>query len=141
MIKVWVDSSYDDKRNIVGVGIVVQDGNKRRTYSNWTKARSNNAGELIAIHIGSILTHGQGIIYTDSQTAINYINKQIKDKPRTTDQYLNHKECEYWACQIRRRGIKVEKIKAHQHNFQTHSIGNRLSDLLAAEGRGKFYER
>lgn len=141
MIKCWVDSSFDDKRGIVGLGIVIQDGNKRRTYSNWVRARSNNAGELIAIHVGSILTEGKGIIYTDSQNAINYINKQIKDKPRTQSQYLNHKECEYWACQIRRRGIKVEKIKAHQHNFQTHSIGNRLSDLLSKEGRGKFYER
>ena len=110
-------------------------------YSNWIKAHSNNEGELFAIHLASILTEGKGEIYTDSQVAISYIKGEIKDKPRTKEQYIRHKHCEFWAYQIRRRGIMPEKIKAHQKVYQTHSIGNRLADLLANEGRAKFYER
>lgn len=141
MIKAYCDSSFDDKKGIAGIGITIIDGQKRRTICNWIKCRTNNEAELFAIHLSSILTHGKGIIYTDSQTAISYINKEIKDKPRTKEQYLNHKHCEYWAYQIRRRGVKIEKIKAHTHNFQTHYIHNRQADLLAREGRAKFYER
>ena len=140
-IKCYCDSSFDEKRGIAGVGVVIEDGSKRRVVSNWIKARSNNEAELFAIHLASILTEGKGVIYTDSQTAIEYIKHDIKDKPRSLEQYIRHKHCEYWAYQIRRRGIIPEKIKAHQKTFQTHSIGNRLADLLANEGRAKFYER
>lgn len=141
MIKAYCDSSFDEKRGIAGIGIVIENGSKRRVVSNWIKVKSNNEAELAAIHIASILTEGQGVIYTDSQTALSYIEGSIKDKPRTTEQYIRHKHCEYYAYQIRNRGIKVEKIKAHQNVYQTHSLGNRLADLLANEGRAKFYER
>lgn len=140
-MKAYCDSSFDQKHKIAGIGVIIVEGEKRRSFSNYIKARSNNVGELYAIHLASILTEGKGVIYTDSQNAISYINREIKDKPRTKEQYMNHKQCEYWAAQIRRRGIKVEKIKAHQRKFQTHPIGNRLADLLAKEGRAKFYER
>lgn len=141
MIKAYCDSSFDDKNGIAGIGIVIENGSKRRVVSNWIKVKSNNEAELAAIHIASILTQGEGVIYTDSQTAIAYVEGNIKDKPRTTEQFIRHKHCEYYAYQIRKRGIKLEKIKAHQNNFQTHSLGNRLADLLAQEGRAKFYER
>lgn len=141
MIKAYTDSSYDEKRKIAGIGIVIENGSKRRVISNWIKAQSNNEAELFAIHLASILTEGKGEIYTDSQAAISYIKGEIKDKPRTHEQYIRHKHCEFWAYQIRKRGIMPKKIKAHQHKFQTHSMGNRMADLLANEGRAKFYER
>lgn len=141
VIKAYTDASFDEQRKVAGIGIVIRDGLKERVYSLWTKARTVNEAELYAIHMGSILTGGQGIIYTDSQTAISYIKGCIKDKPRTREQYINHMHCEFWAQQIRRRGIHVEKIKAHQKNYQTHSIGNRMADLLAMAGRGKYYEK
>ncbi len=140
-MKAFCDSSYDERKGIAGIGVVVQDGQKRKVYSNWIRASSNNEAELFAIHLASILTEGRGVIYTDSLTALSYINNEIQDKPRTKEQYIRHKMCEYWAYQIRRRGITVKKIKAHTHNFQTHSMGNRFADLAANEGRAKFYER
>lgn len=141
IIKAYCDSSFDEELGIAGIGIVIREGLKERTYSTFTPALSNNEGELFAIHLASILTEGKGIIYTDSQAAISYIKAWIKDKPRTKPQYIRHKRCEFWACQIRRRKIKVEKIKAHQTKYQTHCIGNRLADLLAQQGRAKYYER
>ena len=138
---VWTDASFDDRHEIAGIGVVIKNGQKRRTISNWIKARSINEAELFAIYIGAILSGGQGIVYSDSQTAISYIKKEIKDKPRTQSQFINHKHCEFWAYKIRKLGVRVEKIKAHTHNFKTHSIGNRMADLMASEGRGKFYER
>lgn len=145
-MKAYCDSSYDEKKRTAGIGIVIQDGNKRRTYSNWFPARSNNEGELFAIYISAILMNGRGTIYTDSQTALMYLNGEIKeDKMRSREQWLTHKQCKFWAYKIRLLlkggGGKAEKIKAHTHHFQTHSIGNRLADLMAKEGRSKFYER
>ncbi len=141
MIKAYCDSSFDEKLGIAGVGIIIDDGNKRRLVSNWISARSNNEAELFAIYLASILTEGQGVIYTDSQTAISYIETDIKDKPRNKEQFIRHKYCEYWAFKLRRRGVHPQKIKAHQHVFQTHSMGNRFADLAANEGRAKYYER
>lgn len=140
-MKTYVDASLDEKRKIAGIGICIVDGYKQKTYSVYIKARTINEAELFAIHLGSILSEGKGIIYTDSATAISYIQHQIKDKPRTKEQWLNHKYCEYWAYQIRRRKIAVEKIKAHLNRYQTHQLGNNMADLLAKAGRAKFYER
>ena len=141
MIKAYCDSSFDERLNVAGIGVVIREGEKERVYSTWTKCCSNNEGELFAIHLAGILTEGRGIIYTDSQTAISYIKSEIKDKPRTHEQYIRHKHCEYWARQIRCRNIQVEKIKGHEKKFQSHCMGNRLADLLAQAGRGKFYEK
>ena len=140
-MKVYTDASFDIKKQIAGIGIVIKDGLKERTHSNWVKARTINAVELIAIYVGGIFLDKSGDVYTDSQTAIGYIKNDIKDKPRNREQYLNHLECKYWACKIRKLGINVEKIKAHERTFQTHSIGNRMADLMAMSGRAKFYER
>lgn len=140
-MKAYVDSSFDELREIAGIGIIIIDGEKERVFSTFIKVKSNNEGELYAIHLASILTEGRGVIYTDSQTALSYINKEIKDKPRTKEQYIRHKQCEYWAAQIRRRCIQVEKIKGHQKKFQTHCMGNNLADLLAKTGLSKFYEK
>ena len=141
MIKAYCDSSFDEKRGIAGIGVIVEDGSKRRMVSNWIRARSNNEAELFAIYLADILTEGRGTIFTDSQTAISYVEHDIKEKPRTREQFIRHKYCEYWAKQIKRRGIATEKIKAHQKGFDVHSMGNRIADLLANEGRAKFYAR
>ena len=140
-VKAYCDSSFDERRQIAGIGIIIEQGTKKRVISNWIKARSNNEAELFAIHLAGILTENKGVIYTDSQVAIDYIEGRVKDKPRTKEQYMRHKQCEYWAYQIKRRDLAVKKIKAHQTVFQTHSMGNRLADLLANEGRAKYYER
>ncbi|MBQ9731866.1 MAG: hypothetical protein IJV97_02110 [Alphaproteobacteria bacterium] len=140
-MQVYCDSSFDEKRQIAGIGITIIDGQKRRTFSNWIKARTNNEGELFAIYLASILSEGKGIIYTDSQVAMSYVDNGIKDKPRTKEQFINHKCCEYWAYKIRKQNVILEKIKAHQKVFQLHPMGNRMADLLANEGRAKFYER
>ena len=118
MIKAYCDSSFDEKLGVAGIGIVIEKGCKRKLVSNWISAKSNNEAELFAIYLASILTEGQGIIYTDSQTAISYIEADIKDKPRNKEQFIRHKYCEYWACQIRRRGVHPQKIKAHQQVFR-----------------------
>ena len=97
-MQVYCDSSFDEKRQIAGIGITIIDGQKRRTFSNWIKAR-------------------------------------------TKEQFINHKCCEYWAYKIRKQNVILEKIKAHQKVFQLHPMGNRMADLLANEGRAKFYER
>ena len=140
-MRIYTDASFDIKGHIAGIGIVIKDGLKERTHSNWVKARTVNSAELIAIYIGGILSEQRGNVYTDSQTAISYIKNDIKEKPRNKEQYLNHLECKYWACKIRKLGVDVEKIKAHERTFQTHSIGNRMADLMANNGRAKFYER
>jgi len=141
MIKAYCDSSFDEKKGIAGIGVIIENGTKRKLISNWINARSNNEAELFAIYLADILTEGKGTIFTDSQTAIAYIEREIKDKPRTHEQFIRHKHCEYWACQIRNRGVHPQKIKAHQKVLQTHSIANRFADLAANEGRAKFYER
>ena len=150
-MRAYCDSSYDDKRKTAGIGVIIENGSERRVYSNWLPARSNNEGELFAIYVSVILMNGRGTIYTDSQTAISYIKGEIKeDKSRGRDQWLNHMYCKFWAYRIRNLMVKdengrcllnIDKVKAHQHNYHTHSIGNRLADLLAKEGRAKFYGR
>ena len=140
MIKAYCDSSFDSQKGIAGIGILVEDGSKRRVFSNWITAKSNNEAELFAVYLADILTEGRGVIYTDSQTAIAYIMGNLKEKARSQEQYIRHKHCEYWAYKIKNRGVNPEKIKAHTKVFQTHLIGNRFADLAANEGRAKFYE-
>lgn len=138
---IYTDASWDSKRNIAGIGIYVKDGEKERVFSNWVPALSINEAELAALYIGGILTGGKGKVYTDSQTALSYIRGEIKEKARTREQYIRHKRCEMWAYKIRKLSIFPEKIKAHQHTFQTHALGNRMADLLSQAGRAKFYEK
>ena len=140
---ITTDASYDDKKGIAGIGILVSKGQRRDLISNWCEAKSVNEAELKAIYLGCILAGGEPCeIVTDSQTALQYILHGVKDKPRTQEQYIRHKHCEFWAYKIRKfKNITFAKVKGHQHNFQTQSMGNRLADVLANEGRAKFYER
>ena len=37
--------------------------------------------------------------------------------------------------------VNIEKVKAHEKKYQKLSLGNNMADLLAKNGRAKFYER
>jgi ribonuclease HI len=142
---IWCDSSFDQRRKICGVGIYIKDGVKQKAISNWIPAENNNFGEMFGIYLAGILINGkQGKIHTDSQVAISYINREVKDKPRTGEQYIRHKQLELLAYKIRAvlpEGVEIVKTKAHTHHFQTDAMGNELSDILAKQGRTKFYGR
>jgi ribonuclease HI len=139
---IFVDSSFDDKKGIAGIGLYIKNGVKERCISNWIPTDNNNYSEMFGIYIASILMQGkQGTIYTDSQTALAYINNQVSDKPRTQEQYIRHQKMRVLAYKIRRLGCNIQKTKAHEKKFQRNSLGNNLADLLAKNGRAKFYER
>jgi ribonuclease HI len=140
MIEAFTDSSYDAKRNIAGIGIVFNKGIKERSISNFVKASSNNYGEMFAIYVAAIILHGKdATIYTDSQTALQYIDDNIKDKPRTHQQYIEHMHMKMMAYKIRRLGVSVAKVKAHSSAYKDKNIHNNMADLLAKYGRSKAY--
>lgn len=139
---IFVDSSFDEKRKVAGIGLYIKNGVKERCISNWIPVDNNNHAELFAIYIASILMNGkQGTIYTDSQNALAYINDQVKDKPRTREQYIRHMKMKVLAYKVRKLGCDIQKTKAHERKFQRNSLGNNMADLLAKNGRAKFYER
>lgn len=142
-MRIYTDASYDEKRKIAGIGILVCKGERRDLISNWCEAKSINEAELKAIYLACVLSGGEPCeIVTDSQTALQYIHEGVKDKPRTKEQYIRHKHCEFVAKKIKKfKNITFTKIKGHQKNFQVKSMGNRLADVLASEGRAKYYSR
>jgi ribonuclease HI len=144
-IDCFVDSSFDDHRKICGLGLYIRDGIKQKAISNWIPAENNNTGEMMAIYLSCILMNGkQGTIHTDSQVALSYIRGEIRDKPRTREQYIRHKQLELMAYKIRKalpEGVEIVKTKAHTHHFQTDAMGNELADVLAKSGRTRYYEQ
>ena len=141
-MEIFTDCSYDAKRKIAGIGILIKDGVKQKTISNWIPAPDNNFGEIWAVYLAGILMGGkEGTIYTDSQTALAYINNKVTEKPRTHEQYVRHQQMKLMGYKIRKLGIKAEWVKGHVHNFQKDAISNSLADLLAKQGRSKFYSR
>lgn len=145
-MKIYTDSSFNEKHGVAGIGCVIIDGEKRRVFSNWAKLDNNNLGELCAIYYALSIARGSPgphTIYTDSQTAIAYITGNIKDKPLNPAQQKNRLECRKWAYRINRimpADLKIEKVKAHTGHYQTHAINNAMADLLAKEGIVKFFE-
>lgn len=141
-MKVYVDSSFDDKRGVAGIGILLQDGLKQRAISTYLHCPSNNYGELFAIYLGAILTHGQGIIYTDSECALKYVKNEINpDKPRSREQYYNYQMMKVLAYKVRLLNPNVQKVKAHTGQMKFLSIGNAMADLLAKQGKCKYYQQ
>lgn len=138
---IYTDASYDNKRGVAGLGIVMSRGEKRRTISNWGHFKSINEAELFAIYQGVVLSGGEpATIITDSQAALDYINNSIKDKPRTREQYLRHKHCQFWAYKIRKfKNCIFEKVKAHLKDRKRKNIANNMADLMARDGLAKFY--
>lgn len=141
MVEVYTDASYDDNRHVCGMGIVIQDGVKQRTISNWCSADSVHYGEMFAIYMAAVLTNGKNAtIYTDSAVALAYINGEVKEeRPRSTSQYYMHQQMKVLAYKINKLNVNVEKVKAHTNNFKKKSIGNSLADVLAKQGRSKYY--
>lgn len=139
-MKCYVDSSFDLKKGVAGIGIVIENGEKQRIISNWIPCNSNNYGELYAIYIASILTSGQATIYTDSECALAYLNKKTnEERPRTYAQYVEHHKMRLLAYKIRRLNPNVQKVKAHTKQVKFLEIGNAMADLLAKQGRCKYY--
>ena len=139
-MKCYVDSSFDIKKGVAGLGIVIQKGEKQHIYSNWIPCGSNNYGELFAIYLAAILTNGQATIYTDSECALAYLNGRINnEKPRTYTQYIEHQKMKVLAYKIKRLNPNVQKVKAHTKQVKFLSIGNEMSDLLAKQGKCKYY--
>lgn len=135
---IYTDCSYNDKLGIAGIGLYIKDGVKRKTISSWMPATDNNIGEIWAIYIASILLSGKkGTIYTDSATALAYIKNEVKEKPRTREQFERHQRMRLIAYKIRRLNPNVEKVKGHDHRFQEVAISNAIADLLAKEGIAK----
>lgn len=142
MIKAYVDASFDEAKKVCGIGIFIQDGVKQRTISNWMHADSVNFGEMWAIYTACILLHGKdATVYTDSQTALQYLTQGVKDKPRTREQYIRHRQMQVLAYKIKKLGVAVDKVKAHQKACNKTNTSNGLADMLAKMGRAKFYDK
>lgn len=143
---IFVDSSFDEKKKVCGIGIAMQKGGVwRKPISLYISADSNNYGELFGCYIGAILSGGaKCTIYTDSQTALGYIHKEIKDKPFTSqEKYYRHQEMKVLAYKTRKVNPSITFVhtKGHRKYFQNNSIGNNMADILAKLGRAKFYEK
>lgn len=139
-MEIFCDCSFDSKNKIAGIGLLIKDGVKQRTISNWIQAPDNNFGEIWAVYQAAILMGGRdGVIYTDSQTALAYVQDRVKDKPRTREQYENHQRMRLMGYKIRKLKANVEWTKGHVGNFKQKSVDNALADCLAKQGRSKFY--
>lgn len=139
-MEIFCDCSFDSKNKIAGIGLLIKDGVKQKTISNWIQAPDNNFGEIWAVYQAAILMGGRdGVIYTDSQTALAYVQDRIKDKPRTREQYENHQRMRLMGYKIRKLKANVEWTKGHVGNFKQKSVDNALADCLAKQGRSKFY--
>jgi ribonuclease HI len=142
---IFTDSSYDQAHGIAGIGLYILNGVKQRAISNWIPAENNNYGEIFAIYQACILMNGhKGTIHTDSQIALAYINNEVKDKPRTREQYIRHNQMRLMAYKVRRalpEGVEIVKTKAHTRQMRREAMSNQLADNLAKFGVCKFYDR
>lgn len=140
-MKIFTDSSLDEKRGICGIGIYIVKGASNRTISHWIETNDNNYGELWAIYQAAILGFGKDCtIYTDSMTAISYINgNENIEKIRTQKQYIRHKRMQLLAYKIRRLKPNIIWTKGHLKYFQEIPIGNQIADNLSKQGRMKYY--
>lgn len=138
----YSDSSFDDKEKVAGIGVVVDKGIKLSPVSNWIPCEDNNYAELFAIYLAGIMMGGNGVVYTDSQCAINYIEGKVReDKPRTHQQYIKHQQKKVLAYKIRKLNLEVRKVKAHTHNFKLEELNNNDADIQAKRGLAKYYAR
>lgn len=160
----FTDASYDDKNKVAGWGVVIQitkNGvTKEHPYKGYLKCSNNNLAELYAIHQALIFLAGNKYkteatkltIYTDSQTALDYINglreKEYEHKKRgiwTKSQYINHKQLQLLAYKIRKMCIggtvEYKKVKGHCRDFEDEHLVNNLADGYARIGRSLYYGR
>ena len=146
--QVFTDASFDEKAHVSGVGIVIVRGEKRSIYSAFFSSRSSNEGELQAIWLASQILHGEAFeLYTDSQAALIFLEgKENSAKARTSEGWKNFLACKLWAKKIQKSSALAQtslhllKIKGHQKSLSSPLVcNNRLADLLAKEGLGKYY--
>lgn len=114
-MKIFTDASFDEKRQIAGIGIYMMRGASNRTISHWIRTDNVNYAELWAIYQASILGLGKDCtIYTDSMTAIQYINgAENTEKPRTQAQYIRMRQMQVLAYKIRRLKPHIELSLIH----------------------------
>lgn len=142
-MKIFTDSSLDEQKGVAGIGLYIMRGAQNETVSHWIKTDDNNFAELWAIYQASILAYGKDcIIYTDSQTALQYINgNENIEKLRTREQYIRHKQMQLLAYKVRRLKPHVEWTKGHLKYYQENAIGNQIADNLSKQGRAKYYKQ
>lgn len=147
-MEIYTDCSFLEREQIAGLGVHIIDGQKQRSYSNWIKAPSNNYGELFAIYEACILSGGvECTIYTDSQTALDFINNTIPIKSReefkSDKHYHTYQNMRVVAYRIRKvsPNIKFAKVKAHRRDYRKGHINNSIADLLAKMGVSKYMDR
>lgn len=162
----YTDASYDQKRSIAGWGVVLQikkkGVTKEHAFRNYLPCSSNNYAELFAIHQALILLAGNKhrtthngsdakiIIYTDSQTALDYLNglrgKEYQDRhmPRwTKEQYMEHKRMSLLTYKIKKicnSDVEYRKVKGHCKDYQEEHLENNLADGYAKIGRSLYYK-
>ena len=138
----YSDASYDKDEKVAGWGVVIDKGVKTTPASNWIPCEDVNYAELFAIYEAGILLGGSGIVYTDSQTAIDYIEGRIRDdKPRTHEQYIRHQQKKVLAHKINKLNLEVRKIKAHSKQMKLEELNNNDADIHAKRGLAKYFAR
>ena len=147
-MEIYTDSSFMEKDQIAGIGLLINDGQKQRSFSNWIFSPSNNYGELFAIYEAAILSGGKkATIYTDSQVALDFIHNNIRLKKREDfkrpGQFFLYQQMRVLAYKIRKvnPNITFEKVKAHRRDFRVAHLNNSMADLLAKRGLSKFMGR
>lgn len=147
-MEIYTDCSFLEKEQVAGIGICIFDGQKQRSFSNWISAPSNNYGELFAIYEACVLSGSKkATIYTDSQTALDFIHNTIRKKTRedfkSEYKYGLYQQMRVLAYKIRKvnPNITFEKVKAHRRDFRVAHLNNSMADLLAKRGLSKFMGR
>ncbi len=136
------DASFDQDRKVAGIGIVIDKDVKSSNVSNWIPCDDVNYAELFAIYIAGILLGGKGKVYTDSQTAIDYLQGRIRDdKPRTHPQYIRHMQKKVLAYKIKKLDLEVIKVKGHSKEMRLTELNNNDADINAKKGLAKYYAR
>lgn len=141
MVVAYSDASFDKDEKVAGWGVVLDKKIKSTPVSNWIPCEDVNYAELFAIYQAGILLGGSGIVYTDSQTAIDYIQGRIRDnKPRTHEQYIRHQQKKVLAHKINKLNLEVRKIKAHSKEMKENELNNNEADIEAKKGLMKYYK-
>jgi ribonuclease HI len=147
-MEIYTDSSYNEKNKVAGIGIHIINGVKSRQISNFIPVPNNNLGEMWAIYVAAIVSgYKPATIYTDSLTALGFLNGTIQKKTRTDfkteEQWINHNQMRVLAYKIKRANpnLKFEKVKAHRKDFKLDHLNNSMADILAKKGVAKYLSR
>lgn len=145
MINIYTDSSFNDKYRVAGVGVVMDFGVEKKMFKNCFNLPNNNTGELAAIWFALSIARKYNppfIIYTDSQTAIDYINGVAeKKKELTAEQLKNRLELKKWAYRIKKimpNDCQIIHIKAHTGHHNDHATNNDHADKEAKNAVYKY---